>query len=234
MNNGGINPHKIRRINLEAYILFLKRFGHLFNHFANFDEEFSTEGISTNIINQHLLEKEGFSPIPVVHDINSDEIDTLIDRGNDYIALGSSQISTRKSMDKVMRRFEGTGIKIHLLGCTKFDFIANYPIYSCDSSGWAGATSFGFVNYWNEEKSGANKKDKIYLSNRVGLTAKNDIFNYKFNHQFIQFIQDELEIDFTEFLSNQQLQYLANIEFVVRMEKAVNEIHRQKGFFTTE
>jgi len=234
LNNGGKNPHKIRMLNLEAYTLFLKRFGHLFMHYANFDEEFSNDDISTNTINQNSLEKEDFSPIPVVHDIYGDEIETLIDHGYDYIALGSSQISTRKSMEKVMRRFEGTGIRIHLFGCTKFDFIANYPIYSCDSSGWAGATSFGFVNYWNEEKSGLNKKDKIYLSNRIGLTAKDDIFNYKFKHQFIQFIQNELEIDFTEFLSNQQLQYVVNIEFVVRMEKAVNEIHRQKEFFTAE
>ena len=75
-----------------------------------------------------LTENEGFSPIPVVHDIEGDEIATLIDRGYDYIALGSSQISTRKSMEKAMRRFEGTGIKIHLFGCTKFNFIANFPI----------------------------------------------------------------------------------------------------------
>lgn len=234
LNNGGKNPDKVRMLNLKAYTLFLKRFGHLFKHYANFDEDFSSENLSTNLINQNSLESEGFSPIPVVHDINGDEIENLIDRGYNYIALGSSQISTRKSMEKTMRRFEGTGIKIHLFGCTKFDLIANHPIYSCDSSGWAGATSFGFVNYWNKEKTEPNKKDKIYLSNRIGVTAKDDIFHYENKADFIQFLQDVLDIAFVDFLSSQQLQYIANIYFVTQMEKAVNEIHRNREFFTAE
>ncbi len=234
LNNSGPESSKLRLLNIDAYILLLERFSHLFDHYANFDEDFSAGDITTNLINLKHLETAGFSPLPVVHDIEGDEIDIFIDRGYNYIGLGSSQVGTRKSLEKALRRFDGTDIKVHLFGCTKFKFIADYPIYSCDSSGWAGAASFGFVNYWNEEKPGPDKKDKIYLCNRLGVTGKNDIWSHPQREKFWKFLREELTIDFLKLLSDQQLQYIANIHFVTQMEKAVNEVQRKHGYFTAE
>ena len=51
---------------------------------------------------------------------------------------------------------------------------------------------------------------------------------------FKQILRDELGIDLLELVSSTELQQIVNLYFVAMMERAVNEIHREKGFHTAE
>ena len=166
-------------ITVEKYMAYLSVAAKYFDFYFNFDSSFDPDGFEDNYINQLKIEENGLTPVPVVHDIEGDEIQIYIDRGYSRIALGSRQIKTLATLKKVMLRFQGTGIKIHLFGNTKFDLLANAPIHSCDTAMWAREGGWGNIRYWNPQKEGANKTDLIYMEEYIqtdkakGITFRN-------------------------------------------------------------
>ena len=233
LNSGKKDPHKNRYITIENYIRFYKRFRHIFDHCASLDEDFTSEGIMTNLINLHQMERAGFTPLPVVHDIYGEEIDIFIQQGYKYICLGSALVNNNKTMQFLMKKVAGTGIKIHIFGRISFKQLTYYPIYSCDSTGWATKVSNGNICWWNPEKTGLNKTEIFHIC-RFGKDDKNNIYVHPCKEQFRQFLRDELDIDYEAFLSNTVLQQMANIHYFVTLEREINMIQREKGFFTAE
>ena len=134
LNNSSRTPSGV---NLRAYKEYLLQFGGQFDWHFNFDSDFSGGDSPENYQNQLDLEAAGLKPIPVVHDIYGEEIEHYIDTGHKMVALGSSQITSVKVLAGVMQQFASTGVKVHLLGNVSFDFISNFPIYSCDTSAHA-------------------------------------------------------------------------------------------------
>jgi len=160
-------PSASKDITLEKYIAYLVIVEKYFDYVFNFDSSFEPEGFEENYTNQLRIEEKGFSPVPVVHDIEGEEIQRYIDRKYSRVALGSSQIRTEAVLRKVMAKFQGTGIKIHLFGQTNFDLLANFPIHSCDTAMWARKGGWGRIKYWNPQKDGENKADDIYLEEYI-------------------------------------------------------------------
>lgn len=234
LNSGARNIHRNKKINLPGYKAFLELFKRRFDSYFSFDEDHKPEGAMINMSNLRNLQKAGLNPVPVIHDLDGEEIDVFIDEKYPIVALGSAQVRSPKVLEKIVKRFDGTGVKLHLFGRTDFNLIANFPIYSCDSSRWAQTAKYGNVNFWNPEKPGPDKGDTIYLGSRIGVTGKNDIAHYEHKKLFFRFLRDELDIDFLELVSSTELQQIVNLYFVVMMERAVNEIHREKGFDTAE
>ena len=233
LNSGKKDPHKNRYIHNENYIRFNKRSGHIFPLRSSLDEDFSPDGIMTNLINLHEMEKAGFTPLPVVHDIYGEEIDIFIERGCKYICLGSALVNNNKTMEFLMKKVAGTGIKIHIFGRISFKQLTTYPIYSCDSTGWANKVSKGNVCWWNPEKKGLNKTEAFHIS-KFGKDEENNIYEHPWKEQFRKFLRDELNIDYEAFLSNTVLQQIVNIHYFVTLEREINKIQREKGFFTAE
>ena len=233
LNNGKKSASPMA-LTLTGYKTYLKYFGNRFNHYFNFDEDFSTEGMMTNLCNLEELEKSGLSPIPVVHDIYGDEIPLFIERGYKYIALGSSQITSKKHLEHVMRQFAGTEIKVHLFGNSSFEYLSNFPIYSCDSARWAHSTRNGVLYFWNHEKPGLNKTEQIILDRINGPSKSNTILKTGGHKEFINLIQDKFGIDIITLLSFWDYQHLINIHYMVELETAINKIQREEGFYTAE
>lgn len=225
-------------ITVEKYMAYLSVAAKYFDFYFNFDSSFDPDGFEDNYINQLKIEENGLTPVPVVHDIEGDEIQIYIDRGYSRIALGSRQIKTLATLKKVMLIFQGTGIKIHLFGNTKFDLLANAPIHSCDTAMWAREGGWGNIRYWNPQKEGANKTDLIYLEEYIqtdkakGIT----ISEYKYRKEFEEYLWNTFNLEYDDLIgSNRAInKMLVNTHFFVQMEEIITSIHKKKGFETSE
>jgi hypothetical protein len=227
------------RITVEAYIAYLRVAAKYYDFFFNFDENFNADGFDQNYTNQLQIETSGFCPVPVVHDIEGDEITVYIDRGYSRVALGSRQIKSREVLKKVMGRFEGTGIKIHLFGNTKFDLLANAPLHSCDTAMWARTGGWGTVLYWNPHKEGENKTDRIYLEEYIGGYDEGEHINfstYADRREFEEFLWSTFGLRYEDLIGPGAAvnKMLVNAYFFVQLEKIITDIHTKKGFNTDD
>jgi hypothetical protein len=175
-------PH----LTLDNYMRYLKRFGHLFDFYISFDSNFTEAGVEENQYNQMVLEDAGLHPVPVVHDIYGPEIDQYINAGYKRIALGSSQIRTQRDMAHVMRRLDGTGIKIHTLGKSGFNLLGYFLIDSSDSAMWAREGGYGYLCWLNPKREGDDKTDRVYLEEFLSVknSHKYSYFSYEFKEDF--------------------------------------------------
>ena len=183
------------------------------------------------------LEEEGLKPVPVIHDIGGHEIDHYIEREYPIVAIGSSQITDLDSLMNVVDRFDGTGIKLHLFGNSSFDLLAKAPLFSCDTTNWAIKGSFGDVLYWNPQKRGFNKTDKIYLQeffNPARDENRKSYSSYEFKEDFDKYLSDTFGLCFSDLIGvdGTYNKMLVNTHFYAQLEDIVNEIHRKKGVVT--
>ncbi len=227
------------RITLSNYINYFEMFGNYFDFYFNFDSDFIGDADETNYINQVMLEGRGLTPVPVVHDIEGDEIKHYTDKGCEkypIVAIGSTQMKRVSTLDYVMSQFEGTGIKIHLFGKCKFELLANFPIYSCDTTAWSHRGQYGFIYYWNPNKEGVDKTDKIYMEEylKVGKEHKITYSNYEYRYELDKYLFDELGVTESDLLGSDGSFYkqIVNLHYYVQLEEIVNQIHQQKGFNT--
>jgi hypothetical protein len=234
LNN--VSSEVARRITLTNYKNYISTFGEHFDFYFNFDDDFTDDGFENNLYNQRILEAADLKPVPVIHDIWGEEIDYYIDSGHTHVALGSPQIKSTKILSYVMNKFKGKEIKVHLFGHTKFEFITNFPIHSCDSTTWALAGAFGSILYWNPNKRGQNKVDKIPLGEYLQLDAPEKMYfeNYPYRREVEQYLFDTFGLTYEDLVgpNGKFYQQLVNTHYYVQLEDRVNQIHRQKGFNT--
>ena len=184
------------------------------------------------------LEYAGLYPVPVVHDIDGPEIDHYISNGYARVALGSSQIKSEEILAAVMSRFYGTGIKIHLMGNVSFNFLANFPIHSADTAGWARDGGYGFILFWNPQKDGVNKTDRIYLEEIIkdGPAYKTVYSTYPYKADLDAFLMTTFGLRYYDLVGpdRSKNKQLVNTYYYAQLEDIITGIHRQKGFETEE
>lgn len=225
-------------ISLENYMDYLKTFGHYFDFYFNFDNDFSDEGFENNQLNLKKLEEAGLNPIPVIHNIYSQEIEYYIDHGYTRIALGSPQINNIYDLEFAMDKFEGTGVNVHLFGNTTFEYLASFPICTCDTAMWAKTGGYGYLKYWNPKKDGMDKTDRIYMEEYMDRDDQKKVtwFNYEFREDLEKFLLETLNITYQDLMGpdGAYSKMLVNTHYFVMIEDIVNQIHRQKGFNTVK
>ena len=225
-------------INFNGYLEYVKAYGHFYDRIYNFDCDFGDEGFDTNIFYQKRMEDAGLKPVPVVHSIfNDDEIEYYIESGYKTVALGSPQITDFGTLAYVMDKFKGTKIKIHLFGCTDFEYLTSFPIYSCDASTWIMAGIFGDIIWWNSKKGGQNKKDYVYLEEVLPPKPNaKPLSEYEYREELNQYLDGELGINENDLLGpdGSYFKGIVNLHYYVKLEEVINQIHRKKGFWTAE
>jgi len=224
------------RLTLPNYIRYVSSYGGNHNFYFNFDSDFHNDGFGTNLVNQLEMEKAGLTPVPVVHDIHGGEINYYIYKGYKRVALGSKQIKTVKTLETVMKRFQGTGIKIHLFGNSRFDFLSNFPIDSCDTAGWAHTGKYGFIWYPNPKKGGVSKPDMIYLEEYIRDNEKKKIMfsKYEFRQDLEKYLKVTFGVTYSDLIGPKgaHSKMLVNTHYYALLEDLLNRIHREKGFKT--
>jgi len=225
-------------LSVEKYIAYLRIAAKYFDFYFNFDSNFESDGFDENYANQLKIEESGFNPVPVVHDVEGDEIQIYIDKGYRRVALGSRQIKTLATLEKAMMRFEGTGIKVHLFGNTKFDFLANVPIHSCDTAMWAREGGWGNIRYWNPHKEGENKTDFLYLEEYIQTDKTKGIplSKYEYRKEFEEYLRDNFKLEYYDLIGDEGPinKQLVNTHYFVQLEKIISGIHKKRGFDTIE
>ena len=229
-------------VNIGGFINYLltckELYGYqIFDEYFSFDIDHSEKGFGINYQNYLEMLDAGLSPTYVIHDIYGDEISYLIDQGCKRIALGSAQIKTPAVLDRVLYQTIEAGVSVHLFGHTKLDLIADFPIDSCDSAGYAYTGAFGFIKVWNPKKSGVNKTDQIYMEeyDNTGLKHKISLSNYEYRDDLENFLHDTFNMSSWDLLKNDGGSYnkmLVNTYYYTQLEKIVNQIHKEKGFNT--
>jgi hypothetical protein len=230
------NPKKFRKIiTIDGYKSYMRIFADKVDFYFNFDEDFSKSGFATNYGYQIDLEKAGFSPIPIVHDCYGSEIDTYIDRGHDLIAIGSGELRFA-GLDELYRIVNGLyqkGIKVHFLGCTEYQKLAYLPVYSADSTTWNRTGTSGRIFYWNPNRIGFNKVDKIVLDDKPPKRlTKYHIRDYLFRNQLEDYLYYDLKLSTDDLLGEDRYfnRSLVNIHYFVLLEELINRKHKEQGF----
>jgi len=224
-------------ITFNGYLQYAKTYESNYDRIYNFDCDFGDEGFDTNVYYQMRMEDAGLKPVPVVHSIYNDEIDYYIESGYKTVALGSTQITDFGTLAYVMDKFKGTKIKIHLFGSTDFEYLTSFPIYSCDASTWIFAGIFGDIMWWNPQKGRQNNKDYVYLEEILPPKPNaKPLSEHEYRKELNQYLDQELGITENDLLGpdGSYFKGIVNLHYFLKLEEVINQIHRQKGFWTAE
>jgi hypothetical protein len=223
-------------LTLEEVISYFKLWGHKFNDYFNFDTDFTDKGFENNIANQLRMESAGLNPIPVVHNFFDREIDYYVESDKyQWVALGSSQSTNFDDFRYAVHRIKkgNPDIKIHWFGGSRFEWLVRLPVASCDTSSWAKAGGYGFINYWNEKKKGLNKTDRIYVGGRVRQDDKGTyhFLTYPWKDELETYLRNTFGFEYRDLCGyddkfNMQL---INTRFYEELERRVNEERITRG-----
>ena len=217
-------------LTIEQLISYLKLWGGCFDRYFNFDTDFSDRGFANNIANQILMERARLTPVPVVHNFYDREIDYYIDTGKyDWLALGSSQSSNFKALSHAVNRIKrrNPAIKIHWFGGSKYEWLCQLPIASCDTSSWAKTGIYGFINYWNPHEPAFNKTHRIYISGPLKPTKRNEyhFVTYLWRKELEEHLQNTFGYTYQDLCGYGDKYYMqvVNTRFYVELERRINE-----------
>ena len=240
MDSGTYTLNQNRRkyrdiITFKGYRSHLNLFAKKVDFYFNFDSDFSKTGFTTNYGYQLDLEKAGFKPVPVIHDCYGPEIKTYINRGYKLVSIGSGELEhagldeLRHIVDQLYRN----GVKVHFLGCTRYEKLAYLPVYSADSTTWNRTGGSGRIFYWNRHRIGYNQLDKIVVDDKPPKRlTKYHIRDYMFRNQLEDYLYQELGLSIDDLLGKNRLlnRALVNIHYFVLLEEEINRKHREQGF----
>jgi hypothetical protein len=222
--NNGIN------ITREGYADYLRRFGQFFEFYFNYDSNHQPEGFSENIEHQTQLEKRGFNPVPVIHDIYGEEVDYYIKMDYKTIAIGSYQNPTPSELKELVSKLNRYGVSVHLFGCTRYKYLSVCPVFSSDSSSWTQSGSHGVMLFWNKDNHDEDKTDKILLKDYVNQNKKGGIpiEDYNFGDSFKQYLHDTFRFSLNDLygLKMYHNRALVNIYYFAEMQARITKIHQ--------
>ena len=224
-------------ISAQSYERYVMAHGNLFSYYLNFDSDFSVQGFGTNLEHQLKLEKAGLKPIPVIHNVlEGEEFDYYLKNRTKYpyVAVGSNQKGKVKTLRHFIQTYYDNDIKVHILGTTRYDLIANIPVYSCDASNWAKIGAYGYVKWWNPSKTTPDKTDRIYLDERIQLGKRKDSYSaHKYKIEFDVYLNRTFGLSYADLIDNAQNKQLVNLHYCVELEREVNYIHIKNEWHLT-
>jgi hypothetical protein len=231
--DSGVASH----LSLEGLIGYLLNNATRFDFYISFDTDFSDNGFDRNIVNQIKMENAGLNPIPVVHNLFDGEIDYYLNSGKyNYIALGSSQITNFDDLAYAVYRIKrgNPDIKIHWFGGSRFDWLCQLPIASCDTTSWAMMGKFGHINYWNPLASGLNKAHLIYTAGVIKEdfgAGQYHYVTYPWRDEVDQYLKDTFGLTYGDLCGYDAVKnmMLVNVRFYAEQQKRINEERLRRG-----
>jgi hypothetical protein len=221
---------------ITTLIAYLKLWGHIFERYFNFDVDFSDQGFGVNWANQQKMEAAGLTPVPVIHNFFNFEIPFYLNLGKyPWLALGSAQSKKfddfRYAVDQI--KWKDSGVKIHWFGGSKYEWLVQTPVASCDTTTWAKTGAYGHIYFWNEEKNAAYKADKIYIGGSM-KSQKDDGYHfvtYPWRKDLEEYLANTFGFEYADLLGyddkfNRQL---VNVRFFAELEDRINAERQKKG-----
>ena len=224
------------KLTISEVISHLQLWGRYYDRYFNFDTNFSTSGFNHNIANQVMMEHAGLKPVPVIHNFFNHEIGGYVQSGKyDWLALGSSQSKKFKdikyAVDKIKKG--NPDIKIHWFGGSKFEWLCQLPIASCDTTSWAATGKYGSIMYWNPDNSKLNKAERIYVSGRVKEFKESEyhFVTYHWRTELEAYLAETFGLTFADLCGYRDKFYmqLVNTRFYAELERHINEERDRRG-----
>lgn len=225
----------IRDLKIGALISYLRLWGDCFDIYFNFDTDFTDHGFENNIVHQIQMERAGLKPVPVIHNFFDQEIPFYIQSGKyDWLALGSSQSSNyddfRYAVDRI--KTVDPNIRIHWFGGSKYEWLIDNPIASCDTSSWAATGTYGHIHYWNPHEEKVNKTHKIYISGLMDREHDSYHFvTYPWRKELEEYLYNDFGYSYQDLCGydDKHLMQVVNARFYAELEKRINEERLKRG-----
>jgi hypothetical protein len=226
-----------KKLSVKQVISYFKRWGTKFFLIFNFDNDFSDRAFKNNYGNQLKLEKEGLSPVPVVHNFFDFEIDFYMSlQKYPWLALGSSQSTQfddfRYAVDRI--KWEDSTTKIHLFGGSKYEWLAQTPVASCDTTTWAQAGKFGYIYFWNEAKRAFYKADKVRITGYLNPKKDDGIYHfatYPWRKELEEYLDNTFGFEYGDLCGYEGTynMQVVNTRYFVELERRVNKERLKRG-----
>lgn len=225
-----------QRITPDGYEAYLKAFGGNVDFYFNFDESFEENtSFDINLGHQLRLEKAEFEPVYVLHSTSGEEVEYCIKRKYPYVAVGSRSLQNKKATKLITEHLFKNGIKVHLFGLTKYDFLESIPAFSCDSSTWTkAAIMVDAIMYWNPHRTGVNKTDTIHLETTIsnGTCGGFQFMSYPHRKELEDFLSSNLHLTYGDLLGHDGPlnRKLVNMFYFLELEERITQHHHELGF----
>ena len=227
-------------ISLPGFISYCKHFGKYFDYIFNYDQDFSMDGFETNLLNMRKIEKAGIKVVPVAHDYigaKVPEVEYYIKKKYPIISLGYSDHKKKNAIANItsaVSKITGAGLKVHLLGFTSPSILGQLPVHYCDSSSWAQEGMYGNIVWWNPQKKGQNKTDRIRFLDKENTHKKwkQHIGNYQYRKDFEKYLKDELNFTMIDVYGHDKefSRQIANVHYFIRIQEEIRKMHKKQGF----
>ena len=164
-------------ISLEGYVQWVRRWGHLFDHYSNLDVIGDAEA---TLANQKRLEDMGLRPLPVFH-VNEpwEYLENYLET-YDYVALGGLvpyRLTPKALMPWLIKAFKmlPTGKGYHGFGVSGWTVMKSFPWASVDSTSWSIGYRYGRVPLFSPVEG---KLVSAYLGDPASCFRYRKLFEY--------------------------------------------------------
>jgi hypothetical protein len=216
-------------ISVTEYLAYIKRYGDLFNTVFTLDDKFDEP--EHNLRNQNFLEQglegKNWKPVPCIHDAVDPlgEIQTYIDQGHDYIALGSLGVRQKidaSVLDPLKKKFPH--VRFHLFGSLNRETLFKYRPYSADASSWAAQSAKSNIYYWDDIDQ---REYEIDLESRITHDKKSagKITLYRdFHHQdqLNEFLWNTFQYRYEDLLNTAIPRQMVNLHYLHQLQERIN------------
>jgi hypothetical protein len=217
-------------ITIRKVIAFYKAWGFKFDMYFNFDDDFGEDSFEHNLENYLKMVKAGLKPVPVIHNFYNEEIELYLDNYDcPCLALGSDQSRSFDDIEYAVNKIKrlSPDTKIHLLGRCVYEWLCKLPIDACDITSAMIMAGMGQINYWNEEKAGFNKTEKIYVGGRMKELKENEYHyvTHPLRVRLDEYLKETFGFvyaDLVGYNAAQNLQ-LINVRYYTDLQKRINE-----------
>ena len=245
LDSGAFTKNSAKSSDLRAaitfcgYKAFLQRYAGHFDYCFNFDENFEAEYWYENQVYLDQLHAEGHSNVvPVVHSYTEEEVECYLRKGYPIIALGfSEQHKNPANIRKLSHMIHDAGAKVHVLGVSTWNGLANAPIAYCDSSSWIQHSMYGTLLFWNEaraDSSFADCTDRIKFVDKTGKTPRSPHYyhDYEYADTLSVWLYETFGWEYYELMNpdNFMKRTLVNIHYFVELQRRITAHYNQLGF----
>lgn len=215
-------------ITRSEYLSYIQQVGDFFTTVFTLDDRFDDP--DHNLCNQYFLEDglrdKTWRPVPSIHSEHDPfgEIETYVEQGHDYIALGS--LGPKKKFDistlaAVKKKYPG--IKFHLFGSLNRDILFKFRPYSADASSWSAMAENGFVYYWDDIDE---REYTIYLESRIStsMNPQKKLLYSNFHHknQFDNFLNNTFGYTYKDLLNSAFPREIVNLYYLHQLQEIIN------------
>lgn len=190
LDSGAFSAHFLKHakpIDLGAYCEYIKRNPDIIREDDGVPLASVLDGIGDPLQtyrNQLDMEARGVRPLPCFHYGEDERYLEWYIRNYGYITIGGMVRKTKEQLvtwlDRIWDRYltDGSGharLKVHGFGLTTVDLMSRYPWYSCDSSSWIQAASFGSIVHAKHGPIAVSRKSPSRHDRGRHITSFTDI-----------------------------------------------------------